>query len=202
MAGLDFGAPPPTPEAPGNGPPGCDAPDLVVDARWIEPIFTDIVVTEQTCELGEGCVGGVGPRTLMLFTVATPNIGSADLVMGTPANHPDLYEYSDCHAHFHFEEFARCELLAGQEIAATGHKQAFCMLDTVSWAWPNALPRFDFTDFYESGQPCQRVDVTDVPPGPYTLKITLDQPRSDSALPLLNERDYANNTLEVDVVVP
>lgn len=211
VAGLDFGAPPPTPEAPGNGPPGCDAPDLVVDAQWIDPIFTDIMVTEQTCELGEGCVGGVGERTLMLFTVATPNIGSTDLVMGIPANHPDLYEYSDCHSHFHFEEFARYELLAGQEIAATGHKQAFCMLDTVSWAWPNALPRFDcanqgisrgFTDFYESGLPCQWVDVTDVPPGPYTLKITLNQPRSDSALPLLNERDYANNTLEVDVVVP
>lgn len=211
VPGLDFGAPPPTPDSPGNGPPGCDAPDLVVDAQWIDPIFTEIMVNEETCELGEGCVGGVGMRKLMLFTVATPNIGSIDLEMGIPANHPDLYHYSECHAHFHFEEFARYELRAGQELAATGHKQAFCMLDTVSWAWPNALPRFDcanqgisrgFTDFYESGLPCQWVDVTGLPAGPYTLKITLNQPRADSALPLLNERDYDNNVVEVAVMVP
>ena len=209
--GLDFAAPPPAPDAPGNGPLGCDAPDLIIDGQWIEPIFHDIMVGPETCELFEGCVGGLGWSRLMLFTVATPNIGSADLVMGIPANHPDLYHYSDCHDHFHFDEFARYELLSGDVVAAVGHKQAFCMLDTVSWAWPNALPRFDcanqgisrgFTDFYESGLPCQWVDVTDVPPGDYTLRITLNQPRPETALPTLNERDYSNNTLEVAVIVP
>lgn len=211
VPGLDFAAPTASPDAPGNGPLGCDAPDLIIDAQWIDPIFTDIMVGPETCELYEGCVGGLGWRRLMLFTVATPNIGSADLVMGIPANHPDLYHFSDCHAHFHFDEFARYELRAGAEIAAVGHKQAFCMLDTVSWAWPNELPRFDcanqgisrgFIDFYEAGLPCQWVDVTDVPPGEYTLRITLNQPRPDSALPLLNERDHSNNTLEIAVVVP
>lgn len=211
VAGLDFTAPPPTRDAPGNGPPGCDAPDLIVDAKWLAPLFTEILVTDKTCELGEGCVGAPGMRRLMLFTVATPNIGSMDLVMGIPANLPDLYHYSDCHSHFHFDEFARYELRAGDSVAATGHKQAFCMLDTVSWAWPNELPTFDcanqgisrgFSDFYESGLPCQWIDVTDVPPGEYTLVITLNQPRPGSALPLLNERDYTNNTLELPVVVP
>ena len=211
VAGLDFTAPPPTRDAPGNGPPGCDAPDLIVDAKWLSPLFAEILVTDKTCELGEGCVGAPGMRRLMLFTVATPNIGSMDLVMGIPANLPDLYHYSDCHSHFHFDEFARYELRAGDSVAATGHKQAFCMLDTVSWAWPNELPTFDcanqgisrgFSDFYESGLPCQWIDVTDVPPGEYTLVITLNQPRPGSALPLLNERDYTNNTLELPVVVP
>jgi hypothetical protein len=147
----------------------------------------------------------------MLFTAATPNIGSADLVMGIPANHPELYHYSECHDHFHFDEFARYELLAGDEVAATGHKQAFCMLDTVSWAWPNELPKFDcanqgisrgFTD-------CLRVRFAlpvdrhhGGPPGDYTLRITLNQPRPETALPTLNERDYDNNTLEFGVVVP
>ena len=147
----------------------------------------------------------------MLFTVATPNIGSADLVMGIAANHPDLYHYSGCHDHYHFDEFARYELRDGDKIAATGHKQAFCMLDTVSWAWPTELPTFDcanqgisrgFSDFYESGLPCQWIDITDVAPGPYTLKITLNQPRQGSALPVLNERDYTNNTFEAVVVLP
>jgi hypothetical protein len=212
VAGLDFAAPPPTSDSPGNGPPGCDAPDLIVDTKWIDPIFTQIEVTNETCELYEGCVGSTGARTVMLFTAASPNIGSADLVMGIPANHPELYHYSACHDHYHFDEFARYQLLAGDDtIAATGHKQAFCMLDTVSWAWPNALQKFDcanqgisrgFSDWYEAGLPCQWIDVSDVPPGDYTLRITLNRPRPDTALPVLNERDYSNNTAEAVVSVP
>jgi hypothetical protein len=211
VAGLVFSEPTPSPDAPGNGPPGCDAPDLIVDGKWILPIFEPIEVTANSCELYEGCVDGLGARTLMLFTTATPNIGSKDLVMGVAANHPDLFHYSECHDHFHFDEFARYELLAGDVVATTGHKQAFCMLDTVSWAWPTELPRFDcanqgirrgFSDFYEAGLPCQWIDVSDVAAGEYTLRITLNQPRPDTALPVLVERDYANNTLEVPVTIP
>jgi hypothetical protein len=209
--GLDFSSPTAGPDAPANGPPGCDAPDLIVDGALIDPLFHVIQVDNDTCELYEGCVGGVGGRRLMLFAAASPNVGSRDLVMGVPANHPELYHYSACHDHYHFDEFARYELLDGDEVAATGHKQAFCMLDTISWAWPNELPRFDcanqgisrgFTDLYESGLPCQWIDVTGVPPGTYTLRITLNRPRPDHALPVLNERDYDNNLLEVPVDVP
>jgi hypothetical protein len=56
------------------------------------------------------------------------------------------------------------------------------MLDTTSWAWPNALPRFD----------CANQGIS----------RARNQPRADSALPLLNERDHGNNILAVDVVVP
>lgn len=211
VAGLDFESPPPTPDSPGNGPLGCDAPDLIVDAAWIDPIFHTIEVTGETCELYEGCLGSTGAREVMLFTAASPNIGSTDLVMGIPANHPELYHYSACHDHYHFDEFARYQLLLGDEVAAVGHKQAFCMLDTVSWAWPNQLQKFDcanqgisrgFSDWYEAGLPCQWVDVTEVPPGDYTLRITLNRPRPDTALPVLNERDYTNNSLDVVVTVP
>lgn len=212
VAGLDYDDPTPDPDAPGNGPSGCDAPDLIVDASWLLPLFHTIEVTNDTCELYEGCVGGLGARDLLLFTTAVPNIGSADLVMGIPANHPDLFHHSDCHDHYHFDEFARYELRgAGDVLAATGHKQAFCMLDTVSWAWPNVLPTFTcanqgirrgFSDFYESGLPCQWIDITGVPPGDYSLHITLNQPRPDSALPVLNERNYANNALTVPVTIP
>ncbi len=211
VAGLDFEDPPPTQDSPGNGPPGCDAPDLILDTKFLLPIFTQISVTNETCEYYEGCVGGLGGRTVMLFTTATPNIGSRDLVMGIPANHPELYHYSACHDHYHFDEFARYQLLAGDLLAATGHKQAFCMLDTISWAWPNEFPKFDctnqgisrgFSDWYESGLPCQWIDITGVPPGDYTLFITLNQPRPDHALPVLVERDYTNNSTAVIVSIP
>ncbi len=211
VRGLDFAAPPPTADSPGNGPLGCDAPDLIVDSKWIDPIFTKIIVTNDTCEYYEGCVGALGGRELMLFTAATPNIGSIDLVMGIPANNTDLYHYSQCHDHYHFDEFARYELLDGDVVVATGHKQAFCMLDTVSWAWPNELSKFDcanqgisrgFSDWYDAGLPCQWIDISTVPAGDYTLRIKLNQPRPDTALPLLNERDYGNNTVEVVVSIP
>jgi hypothetical protein len=211
VPGLDFTDPTPTPESPGNGPLGCDAPDLIVDTQWLEPLFTDIFISDATCELLEGCVGGTGWRTVMLFTVATPNIGSDDLALGIPANLPELFHHSDCHDHYHFDEFARYELRADDMVIAAGHKQAFCLLDTTSWAWPLALPQFDcvnqgisrgFSDFYESGLPCQWVDVTDTPPGEYTLRITLNQPRPNHALPMLVERDYGNNVVEVPITLP
>ncbi|NJK31840.1 MAG: hypothetical protein HC927_05155, partial [Deltaproteobacteria bacterium] len=195
---------------PGNGPLGCDAPDLIVDTQWLEPLFTEIFVDQNTCELLEGCVGGLGWRKVMLFTVAIPNIGSTDLALGVAANLPELFHYSACHDHYHFDEFARYELLDGEAVVATGHKQAFCLLDTVSWAWPLALGKFDcanqgisrgFSDFYESGLPCQWIDVTNTPPGEYTLRISLNQARSGHALPLLVERDYANNVIEVPITV-
>ena len=211
VPGLLFSDPPPSQDSPGNGPPGCDAPDLIVDGALIEAAFNDIQVGPQTCELYEGCVDSLGVRTIMRFSVGTPNIGARDLVMGIPANHPELFQYSECHDHYHFDEFARYELRDGNGVVARGHKQAFCMLDTVSWAWPLALPQFDcanqgvsrgFTDVYESGLPCQWIDVTDVPPGDYQLHISLNNPRPGTLLPILNERDYSNNTLEVPVTIP
>jgi hypothetical protein len=211
--GLDFDAPPASPDDPGNGTLGCGGPDLITDPQSIGPLtFTDIFVSEDTCELYEGCVGATGWRTVMLFTAAIANIGSADLAMGVPANHPELYHYSDCHEHYHFDEFARYELRdANDEIVATGHKQAFCLEDTISWAWPFELGTFDcanqgvsrgFTDVYEAGLPCQWVDVTGVPPGDYSLRISLNQARPGHLLPVLNERDYDNNVLEVPVTIP
>lgn len=210
VAGLDFTTPTESPDAPGNGPLDCDAPDLIVDTQWLAPLHADVFMQEATCEVLEGCVGGLGWRRLLLFTVATPNVGSDDLALGIPANLPELFHYSACHDHFHFDEFARYELLDGDQVVATGHKQAFCLLDTTSWAWPLALPTFDcanqgisrgFSDFYESGLPCQWVDVTGLPAGDYTLRITLNQPRPGHALPMLIERAYDNDSAEVVVTV-
>ncbi|MCA9700569.1 MAG: hypothetical protein KC431_23790, partial [Myxococcales bacterium] len=127
VPGLDFENPPASPDDPGNGPLGCDAPDLIVDPKFIEPFtLADIFVTDATCELLEGCVGATGWRRVLLFTTPIPNIGSRDLALGVPANNPDIYHYSDCHAHYHFDEFARYELLddQGQQVLASGHKQA------------------------------------------------------------------------------
>jgi Lysyl oxidase len=210
-AGLDFDDPPPDPESPGNGALGCDAPDLMIDESWITPVLTDIFVTENTCELYEGCVGGLGWRTILRFTLASANIGSRDLVLGVAANQPDVFHYSECHDHHHFDEFASYELRDADGVVASGNKPGFCLLDSFSLAWSGSPGQFDcanqgisrgFVDMYEDVLPCQWIDVTDVPSGEYTLRAALNQPRADTALPVLVERDYGNNAVEVAVTLP
>ena len=212
VAGLDYENPTMSPDDPGNGPLGCNAPDLILDTTVLDLIFTDIFVTDATCELLEGCVGATGWRRVMLFSVTTPNIGSADLALGVPANLPELFHYSDCHSHYHFDEYARYELRdLDDELVVVGHKQAFCMVDLGSWAWPFELGKYNcdnqgisrgFSDSYAAGLPCQWLDITDTPPGDYVLHIALNQPRRDHAFAVLNERDYANNLAAVPITIP
>ena len=209
-AGLDYGSPPGDPADPGNGTRGCDAPDLTIDPADIDPRFSEIVMNEGSCELLEGCVDAVGTRRVMRFALSTPNIGSRDLVLGVAANNPEVYHFSECHNHYHFDEYARYELRDGDEVVARGHKQAFCLVDSFGFAWPVELPTYDcanqgisrgWGDTYGDFLACQWIDVTDVAPGDYTLFATLNQPRIDSAYPTLNEMDYSNNTIAVPVTV-
>ncbi|MEM6990056.1 MAG: lysyl oxidase family protein [Myxococcota bacterium] len=211
VAGLDFDAPTASPRDPNDGPLGCDAADLLIDPAYVEPVLTDIFVSDATCELLEGCVGGTGTRTLLRFAAAIPNIGSRDLVLGVAANNPDVFHYSECHDHHHFDDFAAYELRDGDTVVAAGHKQAFCLLDSTSWAWENEPGKYNcanqgisrgFLDIYEAELPCQWIDVTGVAPGDYTVRAELNPVRADSALPRINERSYDNNLLEFSVSIP
>lgn len=216
---LNFDDPPAQPGDPNNGELGCDAPDITISEDGMDVYLEDIFVEDDSCTLLEGCVGGTGWRTVLRFDVQTPNVGSTDLVMGIPSNHPDLYHYSSCHMHQHFDGYANYTLLDGNDAVATGHKQAFCLVDWESWAWPWLVgPPQDgddgqfncfnqgisrgWQDDYEADLDCQWIDVTDVDPGNYTLRIDVNPPPPNSQTPLLIERDYANNVLEVPVQIP
>ena len=211
-AGLDFESPPGSPDDPGNGTVGCDAPDLTIDPSRIDPSVDEIDVTPTSCTLFEGCVDAQGARSVMRFALFTPNIGSRDLTLGIAANNPAIYHYSDCHEHYHFDEYARYELqeAGGGDSMATGHKQAFCLLDSTGWAWDEEVETYDcanqgisrgWGDIYSDFLPCQWIDITGVPPGDYVIYATINQPRLDSAYPTLNEMDYTNNTVTVPVTI-
>lgn len=203
--GIDFG------DAP-NGPMGCDAPDLFATELGMDTWEDDLFVPEDSCVLFEGCVGGPGQRHLLRFDTITPNMGSRDLVMGVPTNHPDLFVWSDCHQHYHFDGYAVYTLLdeAG-EIVANGHKQAFCLIDWNSWAWPqdtdnqytcsNQGIQMGWQDVYGGNLDCNWIDITGVAPGNYTLRIAINPPNPATGVPPLVERDYSNNVLEVPVSV-
>ena len=111
-------------------------PDLIVDGPSTQQhwVVRNEKLAENFCSVIEG---GVQPglRRLLRFTVTTPNVGDADVFIGSPLDHYNandgLYELSTCHNHFHFKNYATYKLID----AATGKvwkaaKRGFCMLDT------------------------------------------------------------------------
>lgn len=152
---------------------------------------------EGSCSFEEGCVDALGDRKLLRFSLKNPNTGAGDLFLGRPELTSELFEYSACHDHYHFTGYANYRLLDGdRNVVATGHKQAFCLLDyePLSEDAPQEMYNCEFqgiqagwSDIYERSLPCQWVDVTDVEPGEYTLEVHVNFEQR------LAEEDYANN---------
>lgn len=108
-------------------------PDLEVSDKLAQQwVVRDEHLGANACSVIEG---GVEPglRRLVRFTVTINNIGDADLFVGDP-NDPknvDLFEFAECHHHYHFKNYATYELIDPR----TSHKwraakAGFCMLDT------------------------------------------------------------------------
>ena len=89
-------------------------PDLIVDQASLRQHW--IVRTEDLpasfCSVVEGEITP-GVHQLVRFTVATPNIGDADLAVGDPNQHLNdgLFEFATCHNHYHFRHYALYELV-------------------------------------------------------------------------------------------
>lgn len=184
----------------------CELSDLAIDAPRVASSIQIVqqVFNANACEIAETCIDGPGDRKLMRFDLETPNLGEGDLFLGDPSGN-DLFQYSACHDHFHFLGYARYSLVDGNGApVANGHKQAFCLLDFEQFD-PNADPSqyncgfqgisAGWSDIYSGSLPCQWVDITDVPPGNYTLvvEVNFDQ--------ILAESDYTNNVANIDVTI-
>ena len=118
-------------------------PDLVVDAKATQNNWL-VRVEDLPANFCSVIEGGVTPgtRTLVRFSVTTPNIGDADVFIGSPLDHADpnrdgdfsdndgLFEFASCHAHFHFDHYATYRLLDGSGREWKSAKRGFCMLDT------------------------------------------------------------------------
>jgi hypothetical protein len=158
--------------------------------------------SSRSCAVDEGCVLGPGKRKLLRFSVSTPNLGNDDLVLGDPADRPDLYVYSPCHGHYHFNGYASYELVdQSGAVVLRGRKQAFCLLDSVRYVSTAGPAQFTchyqgisagWGDVYGSGLDCQWLDVTSFR-GDYILRVTINPERT------LPESDYDNNVAQVAV---
>jgi len=187
----------------------CPAADLFIDRSKIVDDYTIEYrnFREGDCAIVEGCVGGPGIRRLLRFDTWTPNTGTADMFLGQPSRESPNFEYSACHNHYHFNSYAAYELLTpdGSCVTATGHKQAFCLLDF--YAYPGTDGRGgtyncgyqgiqrDWQDVYSRELDCQWVDVTGVPEGDYLLRIRVNTDH------ILAETNYENNEITVPVTL-
>jgi hypothetical protein len=184
-------------------------PDLTLIAAEMDDsiLIVPATIEPDDCALVEDCVGGPGERRLLEFDTVTANVGTGDLELGEPPPagvSAGMFVWSPCHMHHHIGGYAAYELRDAAGVVVTGHKQAFCLQD-VEQVQP-ATPSQGFTctrqglsagwaDVYSRGVACQWIDVTDVPPGTYTVEVRIN---ATSALP---DADRSNNTWITTVVL-
>ncbi len=177
-----------------------DALKSSVDLQWRFFRFKNCAVFEE-CALP-------GFRKVMRFTVVTPNLGDADLVLGDPEQNTELFEFSPCHGHYHLKGYAEYALLRDDEERMTvliGRKQAFCMTDSFPYtdhAGPRPKYHCEFqglsvgwADIYGRDLDCQWLDVTGLSAGKYLLRVTVNPEFR------LVESDYENNAATIPVTI-
>ncbi|HEX9458232.1 MAG TPA: lysyl oxidase family protein [Thermoanaerobaculia bacterium] len=136
-------------------------------------------------DVQDGCVTP-GSHRVLRFDFVSSNIGNADLVIGKPADRPDLFVFSAAHGHFHFKDFNEYRLFATNgDLAMPGKKQGFCLADVErnDGGDPGAPSsrQFDpstcayqgitagWSDVYDASLPCQYIVLDGVADGDYTL---------------------------------
>jgi hypothetical protein len=186
-----------------------ELPDLIINRSRLA---SSIEIKEQffsasDCAIIEGCLRSPGNRRLLLFEVAFVNIGKDDLVIGSPHDNPQLFEYSPCHGHHHLSDAASYDLVRtdGSSVLV-GRKQAFCLRDNAPYstsAGPSSGYDCDnqgitagWEDIYPKTLDCQWLDITGIAGGTYTLRITVNPVRA------FEESTYGNNSASVTILIP
>ncbi|XP_030219587.1 protein-lysine 6-oxidase [Gadus morhua] len=188
-------------------------PDLVPDPYAIQAgtYIQRMQMYALRCAAEENCLArsAYGPgvqdidyRVLLRFPQKVKNQGTADFLPVRPRHQ---WEWHSCHQHFHsMDAFSHYDLLdasTGRKVAE-GHKASFCLEDTGCEA--GFRRRYACTshtqglspgchDTYAANIDCQWIDITDVPPGNYLLKVTVNP--SFHVL----ESDFTNNIVRCDI---
>lgn len=141
-------------------------------------------IAPDSCGIAEGCVGGAGWRRLLQFNASEKNLGVAAVhigdvdyyINGEPGNTSNvdhhIYEYSECHHHYHFSHYGTFTYGAGDNL---GSKRAFCLESVLRYSNNEASPitsPYDncsnqgispgWGDQYNAGIECQWIDVTTI----------------------------------------
>jgi Lysyl oxidase len=180
---------------------------LVTDVIAESAYTQTLEFSPNDCAVEEQCVIEPGTRRLLRFSTYTPNVGTADMIVGSPQLNPEDFEWGECHGHYHFSKNAAYRLLDGEgNEVATGHKQAFALIDFEVFsqdAGPGKYPLMDGTqgismgwqDIYDAHLDCQWVDITGVASGDYQLEISINYEQ------VIEELSYGNNLITIPVTI-
>ncbi|XP_039192957.1 protein-lysine 6-oxidase-like isoform X2 [Crotalus tigris] len=189
-------------------------PDLIPDPYFLQAstYIQKVQMYALECAAEENClarsayrpgVSQISSRVLLRFPQRVKNQGTADFLPVKPRHQ---WEWHSCHQHFHsMEAFSSYDLLdaVSYEKVAEGHKASFCLEDTSCDV--GVQRRYACTahvqglspgcyDTYHANIDCQWIDITDVPPGNYILKVTVNPDF------LVAESDFLNNVVQCDIV--
>ena len=137
------------------------------------------------------------------------NQGQATLTVPPPDERPDMFLFSACHGHYHFNGFAEYALLDAEgNVIVPGRKQAYCMVDTQqvllgpgvgcnkTYDCSSQGIQAGWSDLYGNALDCQWLDITGVPSGDYFLTVTVNPNLA------FEEVSVDNNTATVPVTIP
>ncbi|KAJ8417659.1 hypothetical protein AAFF_G00225020 [Aldrovandia affinis] len=190
-----------------------ELPDLVPDPHYVQAstYIQRAHMYSLRCAAEEKCLASsaYSPETtdydirvLLRFPQRVKNQGTADFMPNRPRH---TWEWHSCHQHYHsMDEFSHYDLLeisTGRKVAE-GHKASFCLEDTTCDF--GHLKRYACTthtqglspgcyDTYNADIDCQWIDITDVQPGNYVLKLQVN-PKY-----LVRESDYTNNVVRCNI---
>ncbi|XP_067271431.1 lysyl oxidase-like 5a isoform X2 [Pseudorasbora parva] len=188
-------------------------PDLIPDPYYIQAasflqrvqMYTLRCAAEESCLSSSAYDAGVRDldyRVLLRFPQRVKNQGTADFL---PVKAHHQWEWHSCHQHYHsMDAFSSYDLLdasTGRKVAE-GHKASFCLEDTS--CDPGVRRRYACTahtqglspgcyDTYHANIDCQWIDITDVSPGDYILKVTVNPGFQ------VPESDFSNNIVRCDI---
>ena len=184
-------------------------PDLiVVESAMINSLAAYTLNNDDDCYVQEGCVGGTGLRQILRFTTHIRNVGNQDFYVGAPPSNPaeenEVWEYDNCHGHWHYEGYAEYVLYdQNGNVIPIGFKNGFCLIDVecsgggnYTYNCGNQGISAGCGDIYGAGLDCQWIDVTGLPDGIYRLMIRVNWDQDPDALGNY-ESNYDNNTGEV-----
>uniref|UniRef100_A0A1B6KSA0 SRCR domain-containing protein n=1 Tax=Graphocephala atropunctata TaxID=36148 RepID=A0A1B6KSA0_9HEMI len=173
--------------------------DLVIDAEEIERTthLDDRQLYFLQCAMEENCLATqaykiqreqpyswhLETRRLLRFTARILNAGTADFRPSVPKH---LWEFHQCHMHYHsMEVFATFDVMDANNVrVAEGHKASFCLEDNE--CLPGVAPGYvcanfgdqgisvNCSDIYRYNIDCQWIDITELTPGLYTLKVAVN----------------------------
>ncbi|XP_076003605.1 protein-lysine 6-oxidase [Genypterus blacodes] len=186
-------------------------PDLVPDPNYIQvgSYIQRVPMYNLRCAAEENCLASSArnaqdydSRVLLRFPQRVKNQGVADFLPSKPRY---SWEWHSCHHHFHsMDEFSVYEVLDvdTQKPVAEGHKASFCLEDTsCDHGYHRRYACTSHTqglspgcyDTYSADIDCQWIDITDVSPGKYVLKVTVNPKKK------VPESNYNNNVVRCDV---